>query len=190
MQDDQSGVYDAGSRYDTLPQNGCCTATLVAVGEPSRNERDAKFRALQSGAVAIGKLVENKARRLKEKITQQCTPRRSRQRKSSLRFALAASSGRSPAARLPMVASGCGIAPVTTPQLGHATYLFSRPASMSEFLAIYSKVAKEDILRNRGNGAEKLGFLGRFIHGVSPSGWLKELRIRLGETMDYAEAPI
>jgi hypothetical protein len=76
---------------------------------------------------------------------------------------------------------------VETPQLGHATYLFSKPPSMSEFLAIYSKVAREDILRNRSNVAEILGFLGRLIHGLKPRGWLKELKARLGETADYAE---
>ena len=77
---------------------------------------------------------------------------------------------------------------VETPQLGHATYLFSKPPSMSEFLAIYSKVAREDILRNRSNVAERLGFLGRLIHGLKPRAWLKELKARLGETADYAEA--
>src|SRR4029077_9703953 len=76
---------------------------------------------------------------------------------------------------------------VETPQLGHATYLFSKPASMSEFLAIYSKVAREDILRNRSNVAERLGFLGRLIHGLKPRGWLNELKARLGETVDYAK---
>jgi hypothetical protein len=75
---------------------------------------------------------------------------------------------------------------VETPQLGHATYLFSRPASMSEFLAIYGSVTKEDIRHNRGNVAERLGFLGRLIHGLSPRGWLKELKLRFGEAVDYA----
>ncbi len=77
---------------------------------------------------------------------------------------------------------------VEIPQLGHATYLFSRPASMSEFLTLYAMVTREDILQNRSNVAEKLGFLGRIIHGVKPQAWLKELRVRLGETVDYAEA--
>ncbi len=76
---------------------------------------------------------------------------------------------------------------VETPRLGHATYLFSRPASMSEFLAIYSKVTREDILRNRSNVAERLGFLGRLIHGLKPRGWLNELKARLSETADYAK---
>ncbi len=78
---------------------------------------------------------------------------------------------------------------VETPQLGHATYLFSKPASMSEFLAIYSKVTREDILRNRSNVAERLGFLGRLIHGLKPQAWLKDLKARVGEIADYVEAP-
>jgi hypothetical protein len=77
---------------------------------------------------------------------------------------------------------------VETPQLGHATYLFSKPASLAEFLSIYGKVTKEDIRHNRGNVAERLGFLGRLIHGHNPVAWIKELKTRLGEPVDYAEA--
>jgi hypothetical protein len=77
---------------------------------------------------------------------------------------------------------------VEMPQLGHATYLFSRPTSMSDFLAIYGSVTKDDIRRNRGNIADRLGFLGRLIHGHNPRAWSKELKARLGETLDYAEA--
>ena len=76
---------------------------------------------------------------------------------------------------------------VETPQLGHATYLFSKPASMSEFLAIYSRVAREDILRKHSNVAERLGFLGRLIHGLKPRAWLKDLKARVGEIADYVE---
>ncbi|MGH9685521.1 MAG: hypothetical protein ACRD5K_00320 [Candidatus Acidiferrales bacterium] len=76
---------------------------------------------------------------------------------------------------------------VEIPQLGHATYLFSKPASMTEFLALYTMVTREDILQNRGNVAEKLGFLGRIIHGLKPQAWLKELKVRLGEVVDYAD---
>ncbi len=75
---------------------------------------------------------------------------------------------------------------VETPQLGHATYLFSRPASLTEFLSTYSGLTKDDIRRNRNNAAERLGFLGRLIHGRHPQAWLKELRTRLGERIDYA----
>ena len=78
---------------------------------------------------------------------------------------------------------------VETPQLGHATYLFSKPASMSEFLAIYRNVTKDDVRHNRGNVAERLGFLGRLIHGHNPRAWMKELKMRLSEPVDYAEAP-
>ena len=77
---------------------------------------------------------------------------------------------------------------VETPQLGHATYLFSKPASMSEFLAIYGSVMKDDIRHNRDNVAERLGFLGRLIHGHNPRVWIKELRTRLSEPVDHAEA--
>ena len=77
---------------------------------------------------------------------------------------------------------------VETPQLGHATYLFSKPASMSEFLAIYERVRKSDIRNNRNNVAERLGFLSRIIHGHNPRAWIKELKTRLSEPMDFAEA--
>lgn len=59
---------------------------------------------------------------------------------------------------------------------------------MSQFLAVYASVTKEDIRQNRDNVAERLGFLGRLIHGVNPRAWLKELKARLGEVVDYAEA--
>ncbi len=77
---------------------------------------------------------------------------------------------------------------VETPQLGHATYLFTKPANMSQFLAIYASITKEDIRQNRDTVAERLGFLGRLIHGVNPRAWLNELMERLGEVVDYAEA--
>lgn len=77
---------------------------------------------------------------------------------------------------------------VETPQLGHATYLFAKPANMSQFLAAYASVTKEDIRQNRDNIAERLGFLGRVIHGANPRPWLKELKERLGEVVDYTEA--
>jgi hypothetical protein len=77
---------------------------------------------------------------------------------------------------------------VEMPQLGHATYLFTKPENMSQFLAVYASVTKEDIRQNRDNVAERLRFLGRLIHGVNPRAWLKELKERLGEVGDYAEA--
>lgn len=77
---------------------------------------------------------------------------------------------------------------VETPQLGHATYLFTKPVDMSQFLTAYASVTKEDIRHNRDNVAEKLGFLGRLIHGVNPRAWLQELKARLGEVVAYTEA--
>jgi len=73
-----------------------------------------------------------------------------------------------------------------TPQLGHATYVFSKPRSMDSFLALYTKITKDDIRRNRNNAAERLGFLGRVIHGTNPRAWLKEVRQRVGEGIDFA----
>jgi len=77
---------------------------------------------------------------------------------------------------------------VETPQLGHATYLFSKPAAMTDFLAIYRSVTKDDIRQNRNNVAERLGFLGRLVHGHNLRAWLRELKGRLGEPVNYAEA--
>ena len=77
---------------------------------------------------------------------------------------------------------------VETPQLGHATYVFAKPRSMDTFLALYTKITKDDIRRNRNNAAERLGFLGRVIHGTNPRAWLKEVRQRIGEGIDFAAA--
>jgi hypothetical protein len=77
---------------------------------------------------------------------------------------------------------------VETPQLGHATYVFAKPRSMDTFLALYTKITKDDIRRNRNNAAERLGFLGRVIHGTNPRAWLKEVRQRAGEGIDFAAA--
>jgi hypothetical protein len=59
---------------------------------------------------------------------------------------------------------------------------------MEAFLAAYIRVTKEDIRQNRGNLAEQLGFLGRIVHGANPRAWLKELRAKLGQPVDYAAA--
>ena len=76
---------------------------------------------------------------------------------------------------------------VETPQFGHATYLFSEPTSMTEFLAIYASVVKHDIRHNRDNVAERLGFLRRIVHGHNPRVWMKELKTCLSEPVDYVE---
>jgi hypothetical protein len=73
---------------------------------------------------------------------------------------------------------------VETPQLGHATYVFAKPRSIDNFLATYIKITKDDIRRNRHNAAERLGFLGRVVHGTNPKAWLKDIRKRVGEATD------
>ncbi|HEX8798536.1 MAG TPA: hypothetical protein VF772_07985 [Terriglobales bacterium] len=77
---------------------------------------------------------------------------------------------------------------IEIPQLGHATYIFSKPRSMDTFLALYTKITKDDIRRNRNNAAERLGFLGRVIHGTNSKAWLKEVRQRVGDVLDFASA--
>lgn len=78
---------------------------------------------------------------------------------------------------------------VETPQSGHATYLFTRPTSMAEFLTTYRKVTREDILQNQANTAERLGFIGRLIHGDRLDVWLEELKMHLGEQAAAPENP-
>jgi hypothetical protein len=76
---------------------------------------------------------------------------------------------------------------VETPQLGHATYLFSKPQSIEAFLAAYVATTKGAIRQNRANVAERLGFLGRVVHGSNPRVWLRALKARLGEAADSAQ---
>lgn len=77
---------------------------------------------------------------------------------------------------------------VETPQVGHATYVFAKPRTMEGFLALYTRITKEDIRRNRDNVGQRLGFLGRIIHGANPRAWLMEMRQRLDEKVDFASA--
>lgn len=66
--------------------------------------------------------------------------------------------------------------------------LFSKPVNMTEFPVICGSVTKDDIRRNRGHTAERLGFCGRLIHGHSLRAWMKELKSCLGEAVGYAKA--
>ncbi|HUO60748.1 MAG TPA: hypothetical protein VMU24_08775 [Candidatus Acidoferrales bacterium] len=75
---------------------------------------------------------------------------------------------------------------VETPQLGHATYVFAKPRNMESFLQLYTRSSKEQIRHNRDNVAERLGFLGRVIHGNNRRAWLKEVRQRIGEKLDFS----
>ena len=59
---------------------------------------------------------------------------------------------------------------------------------MVGFLALYTRISKDDFRNNRESVAEKLGFLGRMIHGSNPRAWLQEIRRRIGERSDFAAA--
>jgi len=70
---------------------------------------------------------------------------------------------------------------IETPQLGHATYVFTKPRNMDSFLILYTKTAKSDIRKNHDNIAERLGFLTRVVHGANLRAWLREVRQRVGD---------
>jgi len=77
---------------------------------------------------------------------------------------------------------------IEIPQLGHATYIFTKPASVREFVHKYAITSRDDIRKNRGNVAQELGFIGRVMHGSNPRTWFRDLRSRGGEAVDYALA--
>ena len=74
---------------------------------------------------------------------------------------------------------------VEVPQQGHATYVFSRPPNLDQWVSAYARAVKDDIRQNRGNAAEHLGFLGRVMHGRNPRTWAAELRAKIGESADW-----
>jgi len=81
---------------------------------------------------------------------------------------------------------------VEVPQQGHATYVFSRPGNLDQWVRDYARTLKDDLRKNRANVAERLGFLGRVMHGRNPKTWLRDLRAKVGEAADYSlsvEAP-
>ena len=73
-----------------------------------------------------------------------------------------------------------------TPQAGHATYLFSRPENINRFFHLYAPSTREAILKNRNNSADKLGYLGRVVHGSDNKAWIGGLRNWLGENARVA----
>jgi hypothetical protein len=78
---------------------------------------------------------------------------------------------------------------VEVPEIGHATYVFAKPAGMDAFVRLYATTTREDIRKNRSGIAERLGFLGRVMHGANARTWLRDLKLRVGESVDYALAP-
>jgi len=77
---------------------------------------------------------------------------------------------------------------VEVPEQGHATYIFSRPGNLEQWVREYARTAKDDIRRNRASAAERLGFIGRVMHGRNPRSWLRDLRAKVGEPVDYSLA--
>jgi hypothetical protein len=75
---------------------------------------------------------------------------------------------------------------VEVPEQGHATYIFSRPGNLNQWVREYARTGKDDIRRNRASAAERLGFIGRVMHGRNPRTWLRDLRAKVGEPVDYS----
>ena len=57
---------------------------------------------------------------------------------------------------------------VEVPEVGHATYIFA-PGDIARFVRQYATVNKDDIRKNRDGAAERLGFIGRVMHGANPA---------------------
>lgn len=76
---------------------------------------------------------------------------------------------------------------VEVPQFGHATYLYLRK-EVEEFVRLYSKYSRIEIRSNQGNVAEKLQFVGRIAHHKDRLQWLRDLRTKLGEQIDFVQA--
>jgi hypothetical protein len=74
---------------------------------------------------------------------------------------------------------------VEVPELGHATYVFSKSESPDAFVRSYARISRDDIRKNRNGIAERLRFIGRVMHGRNPRTWLQEIRRRVGEPVDY-----
>ena len=81
----------------------------------------------------------------------------------------------------------CPAAIITeVPQLGHATYIFAKTSDVREFVNKYAATSRDDIRKNRGNVAQQLGFIARVMHGSIPRTWSRDLRARIGESVDYS----
>ena len=74
------------------------------------------------------------------------------------------------------------------PEPGHATYLFSAPAQLDEFMQRYAGFDRDDVRHNRNNAASRLGFIGRVVRGRRKQRWLNDVLKRAGEKADYVES--
>jgi hypothetical protein len=75
------------------------------------------------------------------------------------------------------------------PASGHATYIFSRPANLEEFMAAYAKTERDEVRSNRHDVASRLGFIGRVVRGRRKMRWLNEVLTRAGEQVERGNAP-
>lgn len=73
------------------------------------------------------------------------------------------------------------------PALGHATYLFSCPGNLEEFMAAYAKTERDDVRHNRGDVASRLGFIGRVVRGQRKIRWLNDVLKRAGEQVEVGD---
>ena len=87
--------------------------------------------------------------------------------------------------RLPDLEHSKSAVVAQVPRLTTRMDLSTKAYRADSFLALYTTITKDDIRRNRKNAAERLGFLGRVIHGTNPRAWLKEIRQRMGEGIDF-----
>jgi len=74
------------------------------------------------------------------------------------------------------------------PEPGHATYVFSRPAHLDDFMHTYAGIDRDDVRHNRNDVASRLGFIGRVVRGRRKQRWLNDVLKRAGEKTDYIEA--
>lgn len=73
------------------------------------------------------------------------------------------------------------------PQLGHATYVFTKPEDVRTFMRRYSRATRDDIRRNGNNVATELGFVGRIVRGRKKKRWLNDVLKLASEKVDYVE---
>jgi curved DNA-binding protein CbpA len=76
---------------------------------------------------------------------------------------------------------------VEVPQAGYASYVFAKPPRLQEFVWQYAKTTRQEILANRHNVAQRLGFLGRVVHGANKGEWLNVLCSRIGDSPNSAQ---
>jgi hypothetical protein len=65
--------------------------------------------------------------------------------------------------------------------------VFAKPPAITEWVWQYAKTSRQDIRLNRDNISQTLGFVGRVVHGHNRAEWMKELRLKIGESPEYPD---